>query len=326
MKVNKKMYDHALLSALKNADNFMLCAHVNPDGDAIGSMLATARLLEKLGKNVTMVCQDPVPKKQLCLPGAENVFPPEWVQDQPFEAAIALDISTEGRMGSVYELYRRIPLTFQIDHHPGNTCFARYNFVDDMAGATGELIVALYEELGVPLDREAAFQLYCAISSDTVNFIAKSVRPYTFDCMEKLMEAGLDLAEAARVLFITKSRAYTAVLGKALSSMKYFAGGAATCMHLTRQDKESCGALDDDLHGIVNYGLNIDGVRMTFMADEDEKGWKVSLRALPGENAAEVAAVFGGGGHVLAAGCVIPGEYESVERRLMAEIEKALHP
>ena len=318
------MFDTALLSALKNADNFMLCAHVNPDGDAIGSMLATARLLEKLGKNVTMVCQDPVPKKQLCLPGAENVFPPDWVRDQPFEAAVALDISTEGRMGTVGELFRRAPLTIQIDHHPDNTRYAQHNFVDGAAAVTGELIVALYEEMGVPLDREAALQLYCAISSDTVNFTVNSVRPYTFACMEKLMAAGLDLAEAARVLFITKSRAYTGVLGKALGSMKYFAGGEATCMHLSRQDKESCGASDDDLHGIVNYGLNVDGVRMTFMADEGDKGWKVSLRALPGENVAQIAAAFGGGGHVLAAGCVIPGDYEWVERRLMAEVEKAL--
>ena len=318
------MYDKAMLSALKNADNFMLCAHINPDGDAIGSMLAAGGLLQKLGKRVTMVCQDPIPHRQMHLPGVQQVISLEQAQNMRFDAALALDVSTQQRMGAVYALFCRAPLTFQIDHHQDNTRFADYNFVDGQAAATGELVTALWEELGVPLDRQAAEQLYTAISTDTGNFCFNSVRPYTFACMQRLMEAGLDIAQEARRLFLTRSHAHVAALGKALCSMKYFADGRATCMHLSAQDKAECGATDGDLHGMVNYGLELNGVAMTFMADEGPSGWKVSLRALPGYDVSKVAMQFGGGGHVLAAGCVLDGPYEKVEEQLMAAVTAAL--
>ena len=313
-----------MLSALKNADNFLLCAHINPDGDAVGSMLAAGRLLERLGKTVTLVCQDPVPEKQRFLAGAEHVLAPEQAKGKRFDAALALDVATEARMGAARELFSAAPLTFQIDHHPDNTRYAQFNQVDGKAAATAELIVALYDELNVPLDAETARQLYCALVTDTGNFAFSSVRANTFACMEKLMAAGLDIDEMARRLLLTKSRAHAATLGKALTSLKYFAGGEATCMHLTRADMEACGASAADLHGIVNYGLNLEGVRMTFMADEGENAWQVSLRALPGGNVAQIAAKFGGGGHVLAAGCRIQGSYEEVEGRLIAAVEEAL--
>lgn len=318
------MYDKTMLSALKNADNFMLCAHINPDGDAIGSMLALGRLLRKMGKTAAMVCPDPVPAHLAWLPDAELILPVEAAAQMPLEAAFCVDVSVPQRMGAAYALFERAPLRFVVDHHPGEAGFAHYHLVDAAAAASGELIAALWEELGIPLDREAAVQLYAAISTDTGNFCFSSVRPFTFACMEKLMAAGFDLSEASRRLFLCKSRASVAVLSRALQSLKYFAGGRATCMHLSAQDKAECGASDGELHGMVNYGLNIEGVRMTFMADEGENGWKVSLRALPGQNVAEVAAQFGGGGHVLAAGCVISGPYAEVEKRLTAAMEAAL--
>lgn len=320
------MYDSALLSALKNADNFILCAHINPDGDAIGSMLALGRLLRRLGKRVTMVCPGAVPRRLAWLPDAELIRPLEQVKDNSFDTAFSVDVPETKRMGDVYALYERAQLTFAVDHHPGDASFAQYRLVDAQASASGELIVALYEALDMPLDPEAATQLYVAISTDTGNFVFSSVRSYTFACMEKLLEAGLDLNAAARRMFLIKSRPSAAMLGCALTSMKYFAGGRATCMHITARQKAACGAEDDDLHGMVNSGLNLEGVSMTFMADEAEANvWKISLRALPGGDVASVARRFGGGGHVLAAGCVITGEYAEVEARLIAEIEKALN-
>ena len=160
---------------------------------------------------------------------------------------------------------------------------------------------------------------------DSGNFCFNSVRAYTFACMEKLMNAGLDLAFAARRLFLTKSRAHIAALGKAIGSMVYFADGQATCMHLSAQDKADCGAQDADLGGIVNYALYMDGVRMCFRADEDAQGnGKYSLRALPGEDVSDIARSFGGGGHALASGCTIAGPYADSSRAMMNAMEKKL--
>ena len=322
--MNKMMYDQEMLSALKNADNFMLCAHINPDGDAVGSMLALGRLLRGMGKKAAMVCPNGVPARFAWLPDADRILSWEQAQHCRFDAAFSVDVPEPHRMGNVYALYEQAAVTFAVDHHPGKADFARFHLVDDGASASAELIVALYEALDVPLDQAAALQLYAGISTDTGNFVFSSVRPYTFYCMQKLMEAGLDLSEAARRLFLIKTRPQTAALGRALQSMRYFADGRATCMHLSAQDKAECHTRDDDLHGMVNYGLNLEGVAMTFMADECESGWKISLRALPGGDVASIARRFGGGGHVLAAGCEMKGSYQEIETRLMAAVEEAL--
>ena len=313
-----------MLSALKNADNFVLCAHINPDGDTVGSMLAAGRLLRKMGKRVTMICASPVPGQLCWLPEADMILPAEAAETLHFDAALSVDIAEPKLMGEAYALYSRVSLRFSIDHHPGDASFAQYSLVDTTAAAAGELIVDLWQAMDMPLDREAAVQLYAAISTDTGNFRFNNVTARTFACMEKLMETGFALSDPARRLFLNQSRAAVAVQARALSSLVYFANGRATCMHLTDADKQACGAENGDLHGLVNQGLYIDGVEMTFLADETPDGWKISLRALPGRDVSAIARQFGGGGHVLASGCVMTGDYADIEARLMRAMEEAL--
>ena len=313
-----------MLSALKNTDNFMLCAHINPDGDAIGSMLAASRLLRKMGKRTTPVAVGPVPPQLTWLPDADTLVPVEEAAKLHFDAALCVDACETKRMGPAYEIYRQAEERFVIDHHPGQPDFAPYSLVDPTAAAVGELIVDLWDAMDMPLDREAAAQLYTAISTDTGNFRFNNVTARTFACMEKLMQTGLDVSEPARRLFLTQSRAAVAAQVKALASLRYFADGRATCMHLSLADKQAAQAQDGDLHGLVNQGLYIDGVEMTFMADETADGWKISLRALPGRDVSAIAQRFGGGGHKLAAGCGLKGSYEQVEAQLMAAVEEAL--
>ena len=318
------IYDQIMLSALKNADNFMMCAHINPDGDAVGSMLAAGRLLRRLGKTVTMVSPNEIPEHLKWLPDAGLIKPVEALDGLRIGAALCVDASEPKRMGSAYAYFESAPVRFVIDHHPGDPDFAQFSLVQPDAPAAGELIFALWEELGERLDRDTAAQLYAAISTDTGNFCFDSVRPNTFACMEKLLRVGLDLSDVSRRLFLVKSRPSVMALNRVLGSLKFFADGRATCTHLTARDKEECQCSDGDLHGMVNYGLNIEGVRMTFMADETPDGWKISLRALPGGDVAAIARGFGGGGHVLAAGCVLKGSYREVETRLIQAMEAAL--
>jgi len=318
------MFDQAMLSALKNADNFMICCHINPDGDAIGSLLAAGRLLERLGKHCVLVSPDGLPADFACLPDAGKVVRPQALDGMRIDAALAVDVSDSDRMGAATEAFFKAPLTLQIDHHATNPRYAMHNMIDAEASATGELITALYEETGVDIDAQAAYQLYCAIDSDSGNFCYNSVRPYTFRCMEKLMQAGLDISAAARELFMIKSRAHIAVLGRALTSLTFFADGQATCMRISNADKAACSATSADITDIVNYGLYMTGVRMSFLAEEREGGWKYSLRAMPGYNVADVALVFGGGGHKLAAGCFIAGSFEEGSAKMKALMEDAL--
>ena len=154
-----KIHDPILLSALKNADNFMICAHINPDGDAVGSMLAMGRLLRALGKTVTMVSQDPVPAHLLWLPDARLIRPVAALADLPVGAALCVDASESKRMGAAWPYFEAAPLRIVIDHHAGTPVAAECTVVDPSVPAAGEMVFALWEALGVPLDREAAAQI-----------------------------------------------------------------------------------------------------------------------------------------------------------------------
>lgn len=320
------LFTSEMLSALTNADSVMVCAHVNPDGDAIGSLLAAGRLLKRMGKRCTLVSHDGVPSRFQNLCGADGVIMPDQLpKDIRFDAALAVDVSEMHRMGDAQAAFAAAKVNMQIDHHPTNPLFARFNAVDPEAAATGELILDLWEALGEQPDAEAAALLYGAISSDTGNFCFNNVRAYTFDCMRRLMDCGLDISAAARRLYLTRQRPHVALLARALASMEYFADGKATCMHLSQADLDACGAKREHVDRIVNYGLEIEGVCMTFLAYETPEGWKYSLRALPPYHVNDIAARFGGGGHVLAAGCMAPGAYEDSARVIQKAMEAQLN-
>lgn len=322
----KKIFDPTMLSALSGADSFMVCTHVRPDGDAIGSLLATGRLLKALGKQVTLVCDDAVPEKYLnYFEEAKLIKTPDEVRGMHFDAAFAVDVASDKLMRGAYEIFCSADITMQIDHHAGNWRYARYNAVDFKASAAGELVAQLYDALQVPIDPIAAAQLYVAISTDSGNFTFDSVRDKTFAVMQRLMESGLDIAEVNRRLFKDRKVQQVKMLTCALNTLTFFADGQASYMFVTQDDLRAANAGSEHLKAIVNYGLDIEGVKMTFMADEQPDGsWKVSLRSLPGYCANIVAHHFGGGGHAQAAGCTINASWEAVRDMVMAQIEEQL--
>lgn len=322
----KRIFDSQMLSALSGADSFMVCTHVCPDGDAIGSLLSAGRLLRAMGKKVTLVCHDPVPEKYYhFFDDAKLVVSPEKAKDMHFDAALAVDVASAERMGDALNIFERMPVTLQIDHHAGNSSYAMHNAVDPEASAAGEMIVQLYDALNVPIDAVAAAQLYAAISTDSGNFTFNSVSAQTFAAMQRLMESGLDIADINRRLFKDRKVQQIKMLSRALSTLTFFAEGQATHMHVTQADLRAAEAGSEHLNGIVNAGLDVEGVVITFMGDELPDGsWKISLRAKPGYNVSAIAALYGGGGHVLAAGCRIEGSWDEVKAGLIAQVEEQL--
>ena len=322
----KRIFDSQMLSALSGADSFMVCTHVRPDGDAIGSLLSVGRLLRAMGKKVTLVCHDPVPEKYFhFFDDAKLVVSPEEAKDMHFDAALAVDVASAERMGDALDIFERTPITLQIDHHAGNAGYAMHNAVDPEASAAGEMIVQLYDALNVPIDAVAAAQLYAAISTDSGNFTFNSVSAQTFAAMQRLMENGLDIADINRRLFKDRKVQQIKMLSRALGTLTFFAEGQATHMHVTQDDLRAAEAGSEHLNGIVNAGLDVEGVVITFMGDELPDGsWKVSLRAKPGYHVNDIAARFGGGGHVLAAGCTIKAPWEEIKAMLMQAIEEQL--
>ena len=200
-----------------------------------------------------------------------------------------------------------------------------HNAVDAQASAAGELVVQLYDALGIAIDPVAASQLYVALSTDSGNFTFNSVRAQTFAAMQRLMESGLELADVNRRLFKDRKPQQVKMLSCALNTLTFFADGQATHMFVTQEDLRAANAGSEHLNAIVNYGLDMEGVKMAFMADEMPDGaWKVSMRAKPGYDVCSIAQRFGGGGHVLAAGCTMRMPLEEAQQTLIAAIEEQL--
>ena len=139
-----KLFDTpALVDALKNARRILLCTHINPDGDAIGSTLAVYHVLKKMGKDVTCACADPVPGKLMMLPGADVFVQPDGLEGQTFDLAFALDAADKGRIGAVGNAFDQAPFSVQLDHHPTNPLYADVNAVDGDAAASGCVVFRL---------------------------------------------------------------------------------------------------------------------------------------------------------------------------------------
>ena len=322
----KAEFPSGMLSAIKNANSFLLCTHISPDGDAIGSLLATGLALKSLGKQVTMACGDRVPKQFSFLPCAGEIVGAEKLRGKTFDAALSVDVATLERMGSCSEAFLSAPVTMQMDHHGDNPCYARYNVVDGKASAAGCVARRLMRELGVELTRHIASCLYCAISTDTGNFVQPNTTLEAFEIMAELMEAGLDLETNARALHLLREEPSARLLGKALISLKIFGSGKCACMKISAKDYRECRALPEHNTHIVNYALNIPGVCAVFLAEERESGEvKASLRCVPPLDVSVIARKYGGGGHKQAAGLRYPGALDalckSLEKDLVQLIE-----
>lgn len=315
-----------IIALLKGAKRVLLCTHLMPDGDAIGSMLALAELCRALGVDCRMGCHHPVPAYLRFLPGWEDILLPAELRDEAFDLAFSIDASDEERLGDCGALFFRAPVTIQMDHHETNTMFARHNLVMDEEPASGSVVFRLYEAAGIPFSQRSAIQLYAAISTDTGNFSFGSVTAETFEQVARLMRSGLPLAQSARALHLMQERQQVLLQGRALYSLRFSDDGRLSEMRLTQQDFRDCGATNEHADSIVNLGLYIPGVAMCYLATEQEEGIKFSLRAIAPYKVSDIAFSFGGGGHAQAAGCTIPGPMDEAIARVRSAMLKALNP
>lgn len=309
--------------ALCRAERVLLAAHLNPDGDTMGSVLALGEALACAGKRTSVVCVDEVPLPYRFMPGAENFLrqPP----DEPFDTAVALDCDGEHRLGRVVAAgVRKAPCVIEIDHHTGTARYGDIVVVDSTAAATGELVFELLRVMALPINPAIATNLYVAVLTDTGSFRFANTTPRTLRIAAELVECGADPAAIAEQVYETRPLPAIELLGRALSSIKVSSDGAVAWSRLTEADFERAGASDADTEGIVNHLRAIAGVKVGVLFRQVNGRVRVSLRAREPVNVARVARVFGGGGHRVAAGCTLDMPVTQAERHLLAEVRKAL--
>lgn len=311
---------------IKASQSFLVTSHIDPDGDAVGCELATVSVLRRLGKRVTGALEDPVPPSYVFLEGAADIATSAAGAGRgPWDVAVVVDSATLERTGWVADAVRTCGAIINIDHHRSNTGFGTENVVETEAGACGEIVYRVIEELGAGLVTTEAEALYVAILSDTGCFRFPSTTGSTLRIAAHLLDLGVKPHHAASEVYWKKSLPSLRILGDALRSMEVSDDGMIATMGLTRAMYRDSGATDMDTEGFANYPRSISGVAVGALLREiDEGHFRVSLRAAEGYDVDAIAKVFGGGGHMAAAGFRIDGNLESVQARVLREIRVGL--
>ncbi len=306
----------AAASFLERSDKFVILTHASPDGDTLGSAYALADALCALNKRVFVVCPDKIPEKFGYLIKEYEAFEPETV--------VAVDIADEKLLGSLYDRYSgRAALC--IDHHGSNTKYAEMLYLEADAAAACECIYNVINELGTKITPYMASCLYTGIATDTGCFKFSNTTPRSHRYAAELIEKGADYGEINRVMFEVKSRGRIAMERKVLENIEFYYGGRCAVITVTRDMIKETGCPLGDLDGVTAMSRQIEGVQIGVTIKEKPDGkYKVSLRTFEPYNAADICAVFGGGGHIRAAGCEFSCDIESAKRQLLSAIGEVL--
>ncbi|MCB9799978.1 MAG: bifunctional oligoribonuclease/PAP phosphatase NrnA [Candidatus Omnitrophica bacterium] len=326
----KKRINHSLndfCKALKRHDRFLLSCHVAPEGDAIGSMLAMASLLKRLGKKITLVCDDVFPARLPCL-SSKGWNQPHQIKKsaKTFEALLTTDCPNLGRTGHVSRLISQDTVIFNIDHHISNNYFGHYNYVCPDRGATGEVVYDIYEHLKMPLTREDAKNLYVAISTDTGSFKYSTTTVHSHRVAEKLISTGIDIEKINEQIYATyslnKMQLYSRLLGRVKTSF----GGRVAWGEMRQSDLKKSGATYEDTEGFIDFLRYMKEVKIVFfMSEMNPHQVKVSFRCKEHYDVNKIATHFGGGGHRKASGCIIDKPLKIAEKMILAYIQKERH-
>lgn len=303
---------------LLQAEKIVLCTHVSPDGDTLGSALGLARFLRQQGKEVTVYCDDQINAGFGFLPEIELVQRPSADVIVEADMLAVIDASSFDRIGLAATQVRYKTL-LNIDHHISNTRFADYLYLDAEAAATGEVMCDLFAAMGWPLDYEMAVCFYTAITTDCGSFRYANTTPKTMRQAAMLLEYGVQPNEISDCLDM-RSRSTVELLGKVLPSLTFERDGRIAYLTITNDlyDKST------NTDSFVSYPRYIEGVEIAvmFKAVEPEVT-RVSMRS-QSVDVAQVAVRFGGGGHLRAAGCTIYAPVEEARRQLLAELSKLI--
>lgn len=305
---------------LKIKDDFAILFHVRPDGDSVGSGLALYRALLSLGKSVSVICADTIPSRFGFLPNAKDV---KTVFDRKYSVCIALDCADIERMGENAYEFSKCKDTYNIDHHITNTRFAKTNFVFDTA-SNCENVYALIKELGVSIDKDTANALLMGILTDTGGFQHRNAKEETLKSAGELVSLGADITDLSYRMFTNQSKERAKLHGRAMSNIKYFLDDKLGIITMFKRDFAETGAKREDTEGFIDFVMGIDCIKVGIALTEMDNGtFKASMRS-KGPDVSKIAGVYGGGGHVLASGCQLSGEYYEVLDKLVFTVSQYL--
>ncbi len=309
----------AILDALKQGERFLVCSHMRPDGDSIGSMLALGMVIQQMGKHVDLVSADRVPLQYRHLPGGHSISITSQVRGA-YDAAIILECDSIKRthLHGLADLF-----LINVDHHLTGRPFAHLNWIDHEAASAGEMVYRLAQAAGARITPEIAECLYTTVLTDTGGFCYGNVRASTFAMAREMVEAGADPTAIAHTIYFSSPISKLLLLGTALRRLKR--EGRIAWLWVTHQDMQRTCSTEEDCEGIVNVALSMAQVdAVVFLSELPDGRVRMSLRSKGGFDVAAVAARLGGGGHQNAAGCTLQGAVPRALKEVLTELRGAI--
>jgi bifunctional oligoribonuclease and PAP phosphatase NrnA len=310
-------FHHALV-ALRGVSSVVVCAHVRPDGDAIGSTLAMTLALRDIGIPAipTLANVEGPPSTYSWLPGF-GLYVAAAQLEAP-DVFVALDCPNLSRLGEAEGLARGAKTLIVIDHHPDNGEFGTINAVDPKAAATGQLIWEFVGQFPEPPSPEVALCCYAGLITDTGRFSYDNTSAQALRDAASMVEAGVDPAETARLTYQNRSRASLAIEACAMTRLTLANGGRVAYAWVTDEDFETLGVLPEEAESLPDAVRLLGGIEVAMLLRQFGDEVRVNLRAKTGFDVGSVARAFGGGGHRAASGLTMPGTIADALPQLLA--------
>lgn len=325
-----------IVNEIKSSKNIVLTAHINPDGDALGSLLAFYFMInEHCKKNntkkmVKIIVDDKLPKYMRHFKDTELIwsyekfseeFKQNFQNDEKFDLFISLDCANEERYGKSIEIKKLSKKSINIDHHISNTEHADFNYVEDIC-STGELLYQFLKIFDIELTKKIAEYMYLGIINDTGNFRHDNVTPHTFLVCSKLIEAGVNNHKIANIIFAVSEKQVD-FIGEVYKNKKIDEKYKFVSYYLTQSKMKELGIEKDDTNSTSEMLLKIEGMEISLFVREEEDGsLKGSFRANDKYNVNKIASIFGGGGHIKAAGFKTDLSFEEILEKTYEELKK----
>ncbi len=301
---------------LTECDGCLIYTHASPDGDTLGSAIALAKMLIKMGKKAKIFSVDGIPERLSFLP-CEGLFTDS--ESDCGLTRISVDVAGPRMLGSA----ENKTFSLSIDHHKVNSVDCERLLVMEDRIACGEIIFLLMDELSVELDADIATALYTAICSDSGGFRYEATKSETYRMAARAIDAGADFASINRALFESKSRSQLALTKSAYKNLEMLGNGRFALVAIRPEEVAECGAAESDFDCINSIPREIAGVEASVVIRQKSDGVKVSMRSNTDIDVAEIAKQNGGGGHYHAAGFTYGGDFDGaleIVRNIFSEL------
>jgi len=299
-----------IINHIKEANHILLASHSDPDGDAVGSLLALGIAIGRRSQKTTIYNASPIPAVYRFLPSVERIVR-HIKKANTYDLALIMDCGDLPRIGEASTTVSQIPVVINIDHHISNTGFGDIQLIDPLACSTAEIVYRLIKALDVPLNKAIATSLYTGILTDTGSFRFSSTNQAAFAISQEMTELGVEPHDVAQHVYGTYSLGRIKLLNLALDSIEISENGKLSVMTVTGAMFAETGTHPEDVDGMINYARRIEDVKVAALIQEQQNGntqsnshcrYHVSLRSDGTVDVAAIAGSFGGGGHASAAG------------------------